>query len=161
MNNSSNLPLQDRPVITVIKRNVHGKETWRYSGQLIERLEDSLILEAYFDREDMNLHGLKLNKGDYFLETYYTNRWYNIFEIHSFGNGKLSGWYCNIARPAEMDGDVLSYIDLSLDLLVFPDGRQVVLDEDEFAALEIEDEVRNQARLALQELQAIFHDKLS
>ena len=56
---------------------------------------------------------------------------------------------------------MLSYIDLSLDLLVFPDGRQVVLDEDEFAELEIEDEVRNQARLALQELQAIFHDKLS
>lgn len=161
MTNSSSLPSQDRQVVTVIKRNVHGQETWRYSGLLLERLEDRLILEAYFDRENMNLHGLQLNKGDHFLETYYTNRWYNIFEIHAIGSGELTGWYCNIARPVEVMGDVLSYIDLSLDLLVFPDGRQLVLDEDEFAELEIEEAVRKQARLALQELQAIFRDRMS
>ena len=147
-------------MITVIKRNVHGQETWRYVGKLLERLEERLVLEAYFDREDMNLHGLRLGKGDHFLETYYTNRWYNIFEIHAHGNGELSGWYCNIARPAEMEGYQLSYIDLCLDLLVFPDGRQLVLDEDEFAALEISEDVRSQARLALNELQAIFRKQL-
>ncbi len=36
-----------------------------------------------------------------------------------------------------LDGDCLSYVDLALDLLVFPDGRQFVLDEDEFLKLDL------------------------
>ena len=49
----------------------------------------------------------------------------------------LRGWYCNIGKPALLDGDCLSYVDLALDLLVFPDGRQFVLDEDEFLRLDL------------------------
>lgn len=142
--------------MTVIKKNPQGQETWRYHGRVVACSADQVILEAYFDRDDLNLHGLVLGKGDRFLETWYTNRWYNIFEIHSREDDSLRGWYCNIGRPAEIEQEMISYIDLCLDLLIFPDGRQVILDEAEFAALDISPTERQQARLALTELQTHF-----
>jgi protein associated with RNAse G/E len=145
--------------IRVSKRNEHNLETWQYKAWLLENKESRIVLEARFDREDTTLHGMLLAKGDRFIETYYTNRWYNTFEIHAREDDQLRGWYCNIGKPAEFDGQVLSYIDLALDLLVFPDGRQVILDEDEFAELEITDQVRQQALNALASLQSSFQDK--
>jgi predicted RNA-binding protein associated with RNAse of E/G family len=145
--------------IVVSKRNEHNLETWRYRAYLLEHKNGCIVLEATFDRDDINLQGMLLAKGDRFIETYYTNRWYNIFEIHTREDGQLRGWYCNIGKPAEFDGQVLSYIDLALDLLVFPDGRQVILDEDEFAELEITDQERKRALEAMEELQSQFREK--
>jgi hypothetical protein len=117
-------PTKGAPV-TVSKLNPAGEETWRYTGQLLERGINFLTLEAYFNREDVEYHGLFLGKGDRFVETYYTDRWYNIFEIHSRQDDSVTGWYCNIGCPAEINGDCLSYVDLALDLIVYPDGRQL------------------------------------
>jgi uncharacterized protein len=139
--------------ITVIKKNTLGQETWRYHGRLIDQTANCLVLEAFFDRQDLNLKGLLLGKGDRFIETWYTDRWYNVFEIHSRDDDCLRGWYCNIGAPAVWEGQQISYVDLCLDLIVFPDGRQIVLDEDEFAALEIPPETRQQALDALAVLQ--------
>lgn len=145
--------------ITVSKRNERNIETWRYQAWLLENKMGRIVLEATFDREDISLHGMLLAKGDRFIETYYTNRWYNIYEIHAAKDGQLRGWYCNVGKPAEFDGDTLSYVDLALDLLVFPDGRQIVLDQDEFARMEISVQVRQQALKALAELQSRFREK--
>jgi protein associated with RNAse G/E len=145
--------------ITVSKRDEHNRETWRYTAWLVEKKDSRIVLEATFDRQDTHLHEMLLAKGDRFIETYFTDRWYNIFEIHAREDNRLRGWYCNIGKPAEFNGQVLSYIDLALDLLVFPDGRQIVLDEEEFAKLEIPDRVRQQAMEALTDLQSIFREK--
>jgi hypothetical protein len=142
--------------VTVIKLDEHGRETWRYSARLLEQGNGYLILEAFFDREDTDLHGMPLRHGDRFIETWYTDRWYNIFEIRDPATGELRGWYCNVGRPAQFETGRLSYVDLALDLLVFPDGRQIVLDEDEFAALSLSDQERGQAHQALNELQNRF-----
>jgi predicted RNA-binding protein associated with RNAse of E/G family len=142
--------------ITVIKRDILGVETWRYQGRLLEQLDGCLVLEAFFDKQDISFHGMLLGKGDRFIETYYSDRWYNIFEIHAREDDRLRGWYCNITRPAEIERETVTWIDLALDLLVFPDRRQVVLDEEEFARLEISPKERRQALDALAELQAIF-----
>ncbi|MFC1996873.1 DUF402 domain-containing protein [Chloroflexota bacterium] len=143
-------------MITIIKQNPDGQETWRYSGTILKRSKNYLLLEAFFDRDDMEIHGMKLCKGDHFLETYYFDRWYNIFEIHDHLDNKLKGWYCNISSPAIEKNGQLTYRDLSLDLLVFPDGRQIVLDEDEFAALELSPMEKNNSLAALVELQNHF-----
>jgi uncharacterized protein len=142
--------------ITVVKLDVGGKETWRYRGRILHQDGSRLVLEAHFDREDMLLHGMPLCKGDRFVETYYTDRWYNVYEIHGRADDSLRGWYCNISLPARMEGDKLYFNDLALDLLVFPDGRQIVLDEDEFYRLNLAPQVRQQALTTLKELQALF-----
>ena len=144
------------PAITVLKLDAQGNQTWRYHGEILQSLADRVVLEAHFDRDDRIFHGMPLRRGDRFLETYFTDRWYNIYEIHAREDDTLRGWYCNIGKPAQPDGDRLSYVDLALDLLVFPDGRQVVLDEDEFLALDISATDRQQALAALDELKQVF-----
>lgn len=143
-------------IITVIKCDANGNETWRYNGQVLKRQGNYMVLEAFFDRQDIVFHGMPMQRGDRFVETYYTDRWYNIFENHDRHDDHMRGWYVNIAYPAVIDGDTLSYKDLALDVLVFPDGRQVVLDEDEFTALDLAPEVREKALAALGEIQTKF-----
>ena len=142
--------------VVVIKRNIDGQETWRYDGRILERGQNWLLLEAFFNRQDTPFHGIILARGDRFLETYYSDRWYNIYEIHDRLSGDLKGWYCNVTRPALFEETQVSYIDLALDLLVYPDQTQLVLDEDEFARLPIDPSTRQKALAALQELQTLF-----
>jgi predicted RNA-binding protein associated with RNAse of E/G family len=144
---------------TVIKRNFQGDETWRYSGILVRRQGSALHIHAPFNGKDSEFMGITIKNGDPFVEVYYTDRWYNIFEIHDQEDGHLKGWYCNVGKPAvEEAGGAISYIDLALDLWVAPDGTQTVLDEAEFAALDLDAETCLQARAALKELLKLFAD---
>ena len=143
--------------ITVIKRNLASEETWRYSGLILRREAGALVLEARFNRPDTPFQGILLKENDRFVETYYTDRWYNIFEIHDRDDDRIKGWYCNIGYPAVLEADDrLSYVDLALDLWIAPDGTQTVLDEDEFAALDLEPETRSREQKALEELHLRF-----
>ncbi|HWQ84076.1 MAG TPA: DUF402 domain-containing protein [Anaerolineales bacterium] len=147
--------------LTVLKLKPTGELIWSYSGRLLELAGSRLVLEAFFDLEDRLKEGMLFAKGDRFIETYYSDRWYNIFTIYSRGDDSLRGWYANIARPALFERNTVSYVDLALDLLVFPDGRQVVLDEDEFVELDLAAEEKAAARQALAELQSSFRDYLA
>lgn len=147
--------------LTVLKLKPTGEVIWSYTGRRLEQVGPRLVLEAFFDLDDRQKDGMIFAKGDRFIETYYTDRWYNIFKIYSRDDNSLRGWYSNIARPVQIDGNTVSYVDLALDLLVFPDGRQVVLDEDEFGALDLPDDEKTIARQALAELQASFREYLA
>ncbi len=51
---------------------------------------------------------------------------------------------------------MLSYIDLALDLLVYPDGKQLILDEDEFNELLLPSDIKLQALKSLEEVQSLL-----
>jgi len=147
--------------ITVIKRNLAGEETWRYSGRSLKRSENAVILEALFNRDDMPFMDVILKRGDRFIELFYVDHWYNIFEIHDRDDNTLKGWYCNVSQPVVFDTDErISFIDLALDLWVAPDGKQTVLDEDEFNALSLDDEIKHKALDALGQLKSIFSSSI-
>jgi hypothetical protein len=150
------MPQNGRETVQVVKLNTLQQETWRYAGKVITRTPESILLEAFFNRPDRVFHGILLAEGDRFLEKYYTNHWYNIFEIHDKSTNALKGWYCNVTYPAVFANGTVSYIDLALDLLVYPDGRQLVLDEDEFTDLHLNVNDAKKACEALQELQLIL-----
>ena len=142
------------PKITILKLNLKQQVTWRYKGNILAENDIKIVLQAFFNRENIPFHGILLKKGDRFVETFFFDRWFNIFEIHDRDSDQRKGWYCNIGFPAKKEGQVLSYIDLALDLLVYPDGKQLVLDEDEFDELSLTPDVKNQALKALEELKA-------
>jgi uncharacterized protein len=145
--------------ITVIKRNLAGLETFRYSGVLLEKGENFVRLEARFNRADMPFQGVVFKTNDRFVEVFYTDRWYNIFEIHDRDDDRIKGWYCNLGKPLVWDAPgVISYIDLALDLWVTPDGQQSVLDEDEYESLGLDEPTQAQMQAALVELQALFRE---
>ena len=145
--------------ITVLKRGLDGEVTWQYEGQVLKRESNHVVLEAFFNRDDMPFMGVVLKRGDRFVERFYSDRWYNIFEIYDRDDGQFKGWYCNVGYPAVLEKDRVSYIDLALDLWVSPDGTQTVLDEDEFLELPMDVMTRSQAVVALEELKEKFKNE--
>jgi len=131
----------------------------RYPGILLSRQGAELVLEAAFTAEYFHFEGISFLKGDRFIETYYSDRWYNIYEIHDRQDDHLKGWYCNVSYPAVYTDGLVTFRDLALDLLVYPDGRRIVLDRDEFDDLEIEPDAKHNALDALDQLHEHFLSK--
>jgi hypothetical protein len=145
--------------IAISKQNPEGVEVFRYEGRVLKRSEDEILIEAFFGFHGRSLLDIPLDFGDRYLETYYTGCWYNIYEIRGRDDDRLKGWYCNVTYPPEISESLIAFRDLALDLAVYPDGRQVVLDEDEFQALSLPPEIQKKAQDGLRELQRIFTER--
>ncbi len=118
-------------LIQVHKLDYQGKETWRWSGKLAERRNGVMVVDAVFNGKTRDLGYMKLENTDLYHEFYYKDRWFNIFQVFR-SDGQLKGWYCNICQPARFAGDDVYFVDMVLDVFVYPDGRPLVLDEVEF-----------------------------
>jgi len=138
--------------ITVKKLNPKQEVIITYDGSVLERTSETIVLEARFNRETMDLGYAVLEHHDRFIEHFFADRWYNIFEIHSVRDDHLKGWYCNIAQPAIFCAETIEQVDLALDVWINPDGSYRVLDRDEFEALDIDRVTRLRARQAVGEL---------
>lgn len=117
---------------TVRKLNYDGRETWRWSGKVVERANGVVVIDALFNARSRDLGYMKLETNDLFHEFYYADKWFNIYQV--FGSdGIMKGWYCNVTKPALFSENEVAYVDMVLDVFVYPDGRTIVLDEDEFS----------------------------
>jgi protein associated with RNAse G/E len=105
-----------------------------YRGELRLSEPGHILIHARWEWPTRDLGYVVFETGDHFYEHYYTERWFNIFEVRR-ESGVLKGWYCNITRPAQVAGDTISSEDLELDLFVPPDRQNILrLDMDEFVA---------------------------
>ena len=139
-------------MITVTKLNPLGERKIQYQGEVIQRLSHGVVIQAYWKQPTKDLGYTLFEPGDQFIEYYYTDRWFNIFDISSAG-GTRKGWYCNIAEPANIHDEQIEQVDLLLDVWVNPKGAPLILDEDEFETdITLNDEQRKGARQALQNL---------
>ena len=120
---------------------------------------DLLTLEALFNRDDMPFMDITLKRNDRFVETFYSDRWYNIFEIYDRDSGVFKGRYCNIGEPAVIADDFVSYVDLALDLWVSANGDQTVLDEDELEELDLDETLKQKVYDSLKDLQRFLKTK--
>jgi protein associated with RNAse G/E len=117
--------------ITVCTYKYDGTEHRRWHARLLRREESLIVLDARFEEEIRHpLLGI-IAAGTISLEHYWLDRWYNIFRFLQ-PTGEMLNYYCNINVPPSFAEDVLSYVDLDIDILVAPDFSYSVLDEDEF-----------------------------
>ena len=143
-------------MITVVKQNPLGAVKIQYTGEVIERSSHGVTISASWQHPAKDLGYTCFEPGDRFIEYYYTDRWFNIFDI-STPIGIRKGWYCNIAEPASIYNDHIEQIDLFLDVWVDPEGKTLLLDEDEFDAdTTLSDKQRNGARQGLHDLLALI-----
>lgn len=138
--------------ITIVKRDHRGNPLLEYSGEVIDRGETWVCVRARFNHDDKPVGNVVFRRGDTFIEWHYADRWYNVFELHDVTDGHLKGWYCNVTRPAVIREHKVEADDLALDLLVSPDGDVRVLDEDEFIALDLENDERLLAMMVVDEI---------
>lgn len=146
------VPQQASATLTVYKLDANGREVWHYPAAVLQRSDTSIQLEAYFNREDVDLGYVTFYQGDRFVEYFFSDRWYNIFAVYDADGQLFRGWYCNICRPAEIGETMVRCEDLALDVWVTPACDATVMDEDEFAALEMPIEDRKAAIHALEQL---------
>lgn len=129
-----------------------------YQGNLLQRNPTYMLLHARWERARIDLGYVVFEPGDHLYEHFYTDRWYNVYALHTPG-GVLKGWYCNITRPAVFGADTIKSEDLELDMFVPPDRQNpLVLDEEEYAARGIETSdlaAHRAAMAALEELRSL------
>ncbi len=138
--------------MTIHKLDQEGREVWHYDGTLLEHGETWLRLEARYNGKESDDGYIVWQRGDRFVEFFYTDRWYNIFEIHDAHTDALKGWYCNVTYPATISQDSVSWRDLALDVWIDLKGNVRVLDESEFNALDLTPAIRQRAEQAIQEI---------
>jgi protein associated with RNAse G/E len=145
--------------ITVHKLDAAGKPVWSYPGLVIARGQGFLVVEAHFKPARVDLGYVVFERGDRFVEWFFADRWYNVFEAHSVRDDRLKGWYCNITRPAVFVDGAVSSEDLELDVWVDPVGGISVLDEEEYQALGLEEGERREVEAAVAEIRKLAAER--
>jgi predicted RNA-binding protein associated with RNAse of E/G family len=132
----------------VRKLDWRGEFRFAWQGEVLERSAEHLLLLAVWRGPGEPVVGeMTFMFGDRFLEHYYPGRGYAIWQIEG-ATGNLKGWYCNISTPVVETDGVLSFEDLLLDVVAYPDGRYAVLDRDEFEDARRHDLSAERCRLA-------------
>ena len=119
-------------MITVNSRTYDGTIKRSWTCELIEKNDSLLVFVGEFDRDVDHPDLGRIIKGTVSDEYYWLDRWYNIFRFHQ-PSGRLRNFYCNINMPPRFDGHVLDYVDLDIDIVVWPDLRYEVLDRADYA----------------------------
>ena len=141
--------------ITVRVLKYDGSEYRRWRAAIARREGQMIVLDAEFEY-DVQHHLLgDIPRGTRTIEYYWLDCWYNVFQFLNH-EGRTRLFYCNVNMRPEINGGILSYIDLDLDVLVHPDFSYQVLDLEEFETNATRygytDQVKRQAQKALAEL---------
>ncbi|MCD2467750.1 MULTISPECIES: DUF402 domain-containing protein [unclassified Streptomyces] len=141
-----------------------GRTKIRYPAEVLTEDGARLSVRAPWAADGVRDFGfVRFEPGDVFVEHYWSDRWFTVKEVWS-ADGALKGWYCDITRPAVIDGSEVVIEDLDLDLWVSADGSEVLrLDEDEFAASGLtasDPEAAACAVVALDELEVLGREGL-
>ncbi|MDQ3321426.1 MAG: DUF402 domain-containing protein [Acidobacteriota bacterium] len=122
---------QKKNAFTINSRKFDGVIHRSWKAELIEQTESLLTFAGRFEKEITHPNLGVIRRGTMSYEFYWTNRWYNIFRFHE-PEGDLRNFYCNVNQPPVCAGNVLDYVDLDIDVLVWKDLSFEILDLDEF-----------------------------
>jgi protein associated with RNAse G/E len=122
--------------VHVRKLKPDGSLDFAWQGEVLRCDASGIVLRAEFNVDLVEREWATFRRGDVFVEHYYFDRSYNVFQI-SAPDGTLKGWYANVGLPAALNAEAgeLEYVDLALDVWTNPNGTFVVLDEEEFEEL--------------------------
>ncbi len=154
--------VKDPEAITVRALKHDRAEHRRWHARTGRREGPLIVLEAAFEF-DVQHHLLgDIQRGTRTIEYYWLDRWYNVFRfLNSDGSTRL--FYCNVNTPPTFADDVLTYIDLDIDVLVQPDLSYQVLDLEEFAAnaalYVYSREIKRRAQTAVAELISLIEKR--
>jgi hypothetical protein len=113
-----------------IKRHIN-KPDERYRCELLRKEPGRIILRYVSDRAFASSRlGITFPPGCVTLALYRTSRPYVFWAIYS-PSAELLGYLIHICKDMEISESSLSYLDMLLDIWFYPDGRRIVLDEDE------------------------------
>ena len=123
--------------VTIVKLKPDGSEAIRYPGETVSSPPGWIVARAPWGQRRVDLGYLVFEPEDVFFEYFALDRPCNAFSIFT-KEGRLKGWYCNVTHPSWVEDDTIYWHDLYIDVIAYPDGRTLVLDEDELAESRLE-----------------------
>ncbi len=117
--------------VTINSKKLDGTVCRSWRADLIFRSETLLTFIGEFEEEVRHPHLGIIRRGTISYEFYWLDRWYNVFRFHEPG-GELRNFYCNVNMPPTFEDGVIDYVDLDIDVLVWPNFEYTVLDRDDF-----------------------------
>lgn len=122
-------------VIKSFKHNGHIHRTWQQnwlvSDELLaaeHRAEAMTVLinrQTPIQESDGKIWISRVPAVSFFIP----GQWFNVVALLEEGGVR---YYCNVASPPYLQGDVLTYIDYDLDVIRTADGERFVVDQDEY-----------------------------
>ena len=152
-----------KKIININSRKYDGKIHRSWKAEFIEQKNSLITFVGEFDQEVIHTHLGVIRRGTVSYEYYWLNRWYNIFRFHE-PDGSLRNFYCNINMPPTFENDIINYVDLDVDILVWKDFSFEVLDLEEFKENSIKfnysQEIYKETFKSLEELKTMIEKRL-
>ncbi|WP_424767033.1 DUF402 domain-containing protein [Paenibacillus sp. sgz302251] len=122
-------------VIKSFKHNGHLHRTWQQNWLVHDELmspahraESMTVLinrQTPIQESDGKVWVSRVPAVSFFIP----GQWFNIVALLEEGGVR---YYCNIASPPYLQGEVLTYIDYDLDVILTANGDRFVVDQDEY-----------------------------
>ncbi|NIK77915.1 hypothetical protein FHS15_003053 [Paenibacillus castaneae] len=122
-------------VIKSFKHNGHIHRTWQQNwlipNELLapEHKEESMTVlinsQTPIQESDGKIWISRVPAVSFFIP----GQWFNVVALMEEGGVR---YYCNLASPPYLQGDVLTYIDYDLDVIRTVDGAWSVIDQEEY-----------------------------
>ncbi len=132
-----------------------GSPHWEYDSWVVLEKGPLLVTQDFAGQEMQAYSGSWVSRH-HTRNHFWFDRWYNVMRLERPQGSELEGWYCNVATPAQFDGETLRYVDLDIDVRISANGEEKVLDQDEFlensARMGYPPEVIANARRAVDEI---------
>lgn len=152
---------ENKPVV-INSRKFDGTIHKSWSCELINETPDYYLFLGIFQSEIKHPHLGVIRPGTASYEYYWKRECYNVFRFVE-PEGVFRNFYCNINLPPTFSGNVLDYIDLDIDVLVWKDFSCQILDRDEFesnaAKYQYPSETRIEAKKSLRELLRLIENR--
>lgn len=111
------------------KYDLSLRRSW--TGHLLRRNSERILLEGFFDADVSHPDLGLIRNGTRSVESFFADRWYNHFAFYEPA-GDFRNHYINISMPPEIGDASVDYVDLDIDIIIWPDGRVDLLDQEEF-----------------------------
>ncbi|MRG28221.1 DUF402 domain-containing protein [Laceyella tengchongensis] len=104
---------------------------YEWEGECLERTDDGMLVWCKPGRKLVHHTKNKVYVMDRpSLEYFSFTEWFTA--AMQIENGQIASYYCNVAMPATVHGNVVRFVDLDLDLVKKAESDWQVVDEDEF-----------------------------
>lgn len=123
--------ISNQKTIQINARKSDNKIHRTWKCQMINRQDSLLTFVGEFAEKVVHKDLGIIEKGTVSYEYYWLDRWYNIFRFHE-PEGDLRNFYCNVNMPPTFENEILDYIDLDIDVLVWKNFSFEILDLEEF-----------------------------
>ena len=148
--------------VTINSRKLDGSVNRSWKCGLVEQNGSLLVFLGVFDREVEHPDLGIIRRGTVSYEYYWLDQWYNVFRFEN-PDGQLRNYYCNVNMPPVFENSVLDYVDLDIDVVVWPGAGYKILDLEEFESNAVKfgysAELRSAAQKALSDVVQLIETK--